>query len=129
MAVDTTVDSSSLGYCPSSFFFLPFITLGAELRLAVRPVDCLRLASGSDLILSAVVVVVVLLVAAVSDGFFFSSSLALPFYTGGWVVALLVVTGLLPAPAFLSLATTWVTPPALILSFKLSSIGSASSLP
>jgi len=102
---------------------LPFITLGAVLRPVV---DYLRLASSlsfADLSVVPDLSVVVVLGAIVSAVFFSSLALAagLSVPTAGLVV------GLAP-PGATFLSTTCVTPPALILSLRLSSMGSASSL-
>jgi hypothetical protein len=104
----------------SSFFFLPFITFGAVLKpttaeVPLAAVDFLLLSkpaslSALDYLVSA---------AGLFSTAFFSSL--------GFVVAVvgagLVVAFAPPGAAFFS--TTYVTPPAFILSFKLSSMGSA----
>jgi len=99
----------------SSFFFLPFITFGAVLKPTTAEVP---LAAVDFLLLSKP--------ASLSALDYLVSAAGL-FSTLGFVVAVvgagLVVAFAPPGAAFFS--TTYVIPPAFILSFKLSSMGSA----
>lgn len=101
------------------------MTLGAELRPATTPVDCLLLASSLDL--SAEEVAGVVLVGA---GFVVASDLSdffSSFYLGAVLLAAVSFLAAAAAAAFLSTGTTSVRPPAFILYLRLSSMGSASS--
>ena len=114
-SASASTSTSEACFFSSSFFFFPFITLGTLLNapdtLVDDFLDAAPFASAPGVL----------------TGAFFSST----FFSSGFFATSLVGTALdTPgaglATAFLSAATTYVTPPAFILRFKLSSIGSSS---
>jgi hypothetical protein len=115
------------------------MTFGALFNCAPVPTDCLLFASSLALSFVAAVVLPLaagLVVAVVVVGgtiVVFGSSFFSTFFSSFFSSFLSVALGAsflaaAYAAAFLSTGTTSVIPPAFILSFKLSSIGSASSL-